>query len=217
MRRSMATLVALAAVSAGIAGCSSKVDGTGSFGAAGGGQPLSSKSAQEILSAAGAVANTATAVHVTGVNYVGDTKYDVDLQVGGDKTCKGTVAINNEDPTTLVILDGHLYYSVDKGKSFKRGSDDADASKQAISTCSQDSLRAMVKPGSAVTKKGTSTVEGQKAVTIVNSGTEVTIKDDSGSPFVLEFSTPKEKHKTDLHFSDWNKPVSVEKPANIKK
>lgn len=217
MRRSMATLVAVAVVGlgAGAAGCSSTVDGTGSFGAAGTGTPLSDKSAKDILAAAGAVADTITSVHVTGVDYQDDTKYTVDLQVGGDKTCKGTVAIATQDPTDLIILDGHLYYSVDKGKSYKRGSDTADASKQAISTCSQDSLRAIVKAGPSVSKKSTGTVEGQKAVTVINSGAEVTIKDDSGAPYLLEFKTPKAKKVTDLHFSDWNKPVSVEKPKKI--
>lgn len=211
MQRRLLAVLTLSGTVFASAACSHTVEGRGSFGAAGSGKRLSDRSATQILRAASMAAGAATSVHITGTDYEDGTKYTVDLNIGGDKTCKGTVAIGNEGPTDLIIVRGHLYYSVDSGKHYRRGSDKVTASKQAILMCSRKALRAIVSPGSSVRKKGTGTVDGQRAVTVTDADAEVTIRDDAGAPYLLEFATPKQD-KTDLHFSDWNEPVTVRKP-----
>lgn len=210
--RVLPAALAAAALCASAAACSSSVSGQGSFGAGSSGTPIAGRSAHEILDSAQQVSASARSVRMKGVDYESGTKYTVDLRIAGDKTCKGTVAIGSESATNLVIVDGTLYYSTDKGKSYKKGDSDASASKVAIMFCSRKALAEILKPAAGVQKKGTGTVDGQKIVTVIKDGAQLAIKDDSGSPFLVDFTDPS-KDKSDLHFSDWNQPVSVHKPS----
>ena len=162
-------LVALAALALALAGCGGSSSGNG----------IESKSPQEILEATKAAASTATSVHIQGTIVTGGKPISLDMELLRGKGGKGT--ISQEGFTIQIVQTGGAVYINGSAAFYKHVSGSAAAAllqgkwlKAPANSGELASLAELTNLGKlidtalaghgSVTKGGTTTVEGQKAV-----------------------------------------------------
>ncbi len=194
--------------------------------ACGGSSGEAGKSAQQILADARNAADAATSVHVVGSLTVQGQSAPVDVKVStagatGTSTFAGT-------PVELIRVGSNLYVRGAEdilgtflGPKVKAAIDHKwvqiptsmpQLAGLATATDVHQLLTQTLTPTGTVSKAGTTTVAGGKAVVLKGFGTDgkgTLLVATTGKPYPLELNDAQGK----LAFSDWNTPVTAQAPA----
>jgi len=217
-----AALLAVVLAALALAGCGSS--------SSSGGSGIESKSAQEILEATKQAASSATSVHIKGSIVTGGKPISLDMQLLRGKGGKGT--ISQEGFTIQLVQTGGAVYINGSAAFYKHVSGTAAAAllqgkwlKAPANSGELASLAeltdlgklidtALAGHGSNVTKGGTSTVEGQKAVELKDGDKGGTLYvSATGKPYPLQI-TKSGSESGKVVFNSWDQPVTLEAPAN---
>ncbi len=212
-------LAALAALALALAGCGGSSSGNG----------IESKSPQEILEASKAAASTATSVHIQGTIVTGGKPISLDMELLRGKGGKGT--ISQEGFTIQIVQTGGAVYINGSAAFYKHVSGSAAAtllqgkwlkapanSGELASLAELTDLGKLIDTALAghgkVTKGGTTTIEGQKAVELKDATKGGTLfVATTGKPYPLQISkSGSESGK--VVFKHWDQPVTLEAPKN---
>lgn len=213
----LAALVALALALVGCGGSSSSGNG------------IESKSPNEILEASKAAASTATSVHIQGTIVTGGKPISLDMELLRGKGGKGT--ISQEGFTIQIVQTGTAVYINGSAAFYKHVSGSAAAallqgkwlkapanSGELASLAELTNLGKLIDTALAghgtVTKGGTTTIEGQKAVELKDAtkGGSLFVA-ATGKPYPLQISkSGSESGK--VVFRRWDQPVTLEAPKN---
>jgi hypothetical protein len=210
--------IALAGVLGGCGGSSSSGNG------------IESKPAAAIVSSALKAAESAKTVHVSGAGTAEGSQLRIDLRIDGEKGATGTITKGNLS-VRLIRLGSRAY--INGGASFYERYGGAEAAKllkgrwletsatsgegAALSDLTNlKSLLAGIRGGhSASLQKGaTKTIDGVKAIAVTDTKKHGTLYvATTGKPYPLELIKTGSEGGS-FSFGEWNKPVSVSKPAN---
>jgi hypothetical protein len=199
-------------------------------GGGGSGNGLASKSPAEIVAAAKAAADGASAVHVSGSTVTGGAPIDLDLSLVAGKGGRGRLSENGLS-FELVEIDGTTYISGSsafyshfagaaaaqllQGKWLKASS--SNSSFAGISSLTE--LRKLLDAALATSSKalasgGSGTVNGQAVVGVRDTSQNATLYvATSGPAFPVEIVKSGAGGGT-ITFSEWNRPVTLTAPAN---
>lgn len=189
---------------------------------------IASKSATEIVAAAGRATEAASSVHVIGQQSSGGMPVTLDLYLQSGKGGHGVIS---EKGLTfeVIVLDGTTYikgsYSFYKqiagnaaaqlfqGKWLKAPSSNKELSQLGSLTDVHKLIGTALAEHGALTKGSTATVDGQKTIAVRDATKGGTLYVAvSGQPLPVEISkTGSEAGQ--MSFEDWNKPVSIQAPA----
>src|SRR3954447_4099283 len=212
-------LLAVLSAALVLAGCGSSSSGNG----------IESKSAKEILEATKAAASTATSVHIRGSIVTEGKPITLDMQLLKGKGGKGT--ISQEGFTIQLVQTGGAVYingsaafykhvsgsaaaALLQGKWLKAPADSGELASLAELTDLGKLLdTALAGHGSNVTKGGTTTIAGQKAVELKDDTKGGTLYvAATGKPYPLQITkTGSESGK--VVFNRWDQPVTLQAPA----
>ncbi len=218
--RTVLLALSVLAVTLALAGCG---------GSSSSGNGIESKSPQEILEATKTAASTATSVHIKGSIVTGGKPISLDMELLAGKGGKGT--ISQEGFTIQLVQTGGAVYINGSAAFYKHVSGSAAAAllqgkwlKAPANSGELASLAELTNLGKlldtalaghgTVTKGGTTTVEGQKAVELKDStkGGSLYVA-ATGKPYPLQISkTGAEGGK--VVFQRWDQPVTLEAPKN---
>lgn len=194
------------------------------------GNGVASKSPSEIVAAAKAAADGASAVHVSGSTVTGSAPIDLDLSLVAGKGGRGRISENGLS-FELIEIDGTTYISGSsafyshfagaaaaqllQGKWLKAPS--TNSSFAGISSLTE--LRrlldaALATSSKTLTSAGSGTVNGQAVVGVRDtSQNAILYVATSGTAFPVEIAKSGTGGGT-IAFSEWNKPVTLTAPAN---
>lgn len=201
----------------------------GCGGSSSSGNGIESKSPTEILEATKTAASTATSVLIQGTIVTGGKPISLDMELLRGKGGKGT--ISQEGFTIQIVQTGGSVYINGSAAFYKRVSGSAAAallqgkwlkapanSGELASLAELTDLGKLIDTALAghgtVTKGGTTTVEGQKAVELKDAtkGGALFVA-AAGKPYPLQISkTGSESGK--VVFKRWDQPVTLEPPKN---
>jgi outer membrane lipoprotein-sorting protein len=190
---------------------------------------VSSKSPQEILSAANAAINDVSAVHVSGSVTSSGSAIKMNLDLAAGKGAKGQMSQNGmsfqlvTDGKSVYINAGSAFWrqiggsgaaQLLQGKWLKAPATSGDFASLASLTDVHKLLSALLNNHGHLVKGATTTVNGQKVVAVKDPSTNGTLYvATSGKAYPVEVS----KSGTDggsISFDRFNEPVSVSPPAN---
>ncbi len=194
------------------------------------GNGVASKSPTEILSAAKAAADGASAVHVSGSTVTAGTPITLDLSLVADKGGKGRIAENGLS-FELIELEGTIY--IKGSQAFYRHFAGAAAAQllrgkwlkaptTSTSFAGLSSLielrklldAALASGDRTLASTGTSTVKGQAVVGVKDTAQGETIYvATTGKPYPVE-ATKSGAGGGTIAFSEWDEPVTLTAPAN---
>jgi hypothetical protein len=217
-RTAISPALALAVAVAGLAGCGGSAD-----------NGVASKNASEILAAAKAAAQSATAVHVEARNAQGPLTLTVKLELtsnGGQAHITGlgldfeTIRTGN----TLYLKGNTLLYQrlginparVPQGAWIKTPANNSQFGQLAAFTDLKSEVNRLISSTGPLTKGATTTTDGQKTIELKNSGklyTGAIYIATTGKPYPIQITkTGRESGRTTL--TNWNQPVSLSAPSN---
>jgi hypothetical protein len=194
------------------------------------GNGVASKSPREILAAARAAADSASAVRVTGSTVAGGAPITLDLSLVAGRGGRGRLAENGLS-FELVELDGTIYISGSsafyrhfagpaaaqllQGKWLKAPSTNAGfAGLSSLTELRRLLDTALATSGKTLTRTGASTVNGQAVVGVGDATRNGTLYvAATGPPYPIEITKSGGGGGT-IAFSEWNKPVALSAPAN---
>jgi hypothetical protein len=190
---------------------------------------VSSKSPQEILSAANAAINGVSAVHVSGLVASSGSSIKMNLDLVAGKGAKGQMSQNGmsfqlvTDGTSVYINAGSAFWrqiggsgaaQLLQGKWLKAPATSGDFASLASLTDVHKLLRTLLNNHGRLTKGATTTVNGQKVVAVKDTSTNGTLYvATSGKAYPVQVA----KSGTDggsISFGRFNESVSVSPPAN---
>jgi hypothetical protein len=214
------SLLALAALAPALAGCG---------GSSSSGNGVASKSPAEIIAATKVAADAATSVHVSGSIISGGAPITLDMHLLAGQGGRGALSENGlafdlvQTGGTVYIKGSAAFYrriggtaavQLLQGKWLK-----APASSSNFKSLSQlTELHLLVDQTLAnhgsLTKGGTTTVNGQKVVGVTDNTKGGTLYIAStGQPYPIEI-TKSGSGGGKISFDSWNKPITVQAPAN---
>jgi hypothetical protein len=220
LRGRSAAVLSLVLVLAALGGCGSGSSGNG----------VASKSPTEILTAAKAAADSASAVRVTGSTVTGGTPISLDLSLVAGKGGSGKLSQSGLS-FELIEIDGTIYINGSPafyshfagpaaaqllhGKWLKASTSNASFAGLSSLTDLRKLLDAALSSShNSLTKVGISTVNGQPAVGVKDSGQNGTLYvATTGPAYPLEI-TKNGSGGGKITFSEWDKPVTLTAPAN---
>src|SRR4051794_28958302 len=193
------------------------------------GNGLESKSAKEILEATKAAASTATSVHIRGAIVTEGKPITLDMQLLKGKGGKGT--ISQEGFTIQLVQTGGAVYingsaafykhvsgsaaaALLQGKWLKAPADSGELASLAELTDLGKLLDTALADHGTLSKGGTTTVQGQKAVALKDTSKGGTLYvAATGQPYPLQI-TKSGAERGLVVLSHWNQPVTLQAPAN---
>lgn len=195
--------------------------------ACGGSGGEASKSASQILTDAQNAANAATSVHLVGSVDVNGQGTPLDMKVSqngatGTSTFAGTKVQVIRAGTNLYIRGAQDILGSFLGPKAKAAIDDKwvqiptsipQLESFAAATNMKTLLTQSLTPHGTVTKSGTRTVGGQKAIVLKGFGTDgqgQLLVAAKGTPYPVEF----DGSQGTVTFSDWNTPVNTQPPSD---
>ncbi len=205
----------VALVSLLFVGCGSDSSGSGSS------NGVDALSAEEILTRAGDVATAKGSVYVTGKGTTDGTAIEMDLRVS--KSAGATGSITLDGGKMELVSDGTKVY-VKADKSFWTAQADAATASLVgnrwVSMGAEgggfgeladfDSLiGGILEPEGKVTKGGTSTIDGQKAIALETSEGKLWVA-TTGDPVPLRIDSVE---GGSINFKEWGKSFSVKAPS----
>ncbi len=194
------------------------------------GNGVASKSPTEILAAAKAAADSASAVHVSGSSVTGGTPIVLDLSLVAGKGGRGRLSENGLS-FELIEIDGTIYINGSPafyshfagpaaaqllhGKWLKASTSNTSFAGLSSLTDLRKLLDAALSSShGSLTKVGTSTVNGQSAVGVKDTTQNgILYVATTGSAYPLEITKGGASGGT-ITFSEWNKPVTLTAPTN---
>jgi hypothetical protein len=203
-----------------MAGCgSSKPSGNG----------MSSKTPTEIVAAAKAAAAGAVSAHVAGSIVSGGQPISLDMELLAGKGGKGKITVEglsvqlidvgkavyiNGSKAFYTHLAGAAAAQLLQGKWLKAPTDSGNFASFASLTDLNKLVGSTLAAHGKLTAAGTTTVEGQQAVGVTDSGKEGTLYvAATGTPYPLEI-VKRGADGGKVVFNRWNKPVTITPPAN---
>ncbi len=220
MRRDIRIVVlALLVLALALAGCGGSSSGNG----------IESKSPEQILEATKEAASKASSVHIQGSIVTSGKPIALDMELLAGKGGKGM--ISQEGFTIqLVQVNGAVYINGSaafykhvsgsaaatllQGKWLKAPANSGELASLAELTDLSKLIDTALADHGTLTKGGTTTVQGQKAVELKDTSKGGTLYvAAAGQPFPLQIEkTGAEKGR--VVFSRWNQPVTLQAPAN---
>jgi hypothetical protein len=217
-RAAISPALALAIAVAGLAGCGSSAD-----------NGVASKNASEILAAAKAAAQGATAVHVESQAAQGPLKLALNLELTSDG---GRGEISLLGSSFEVIRIGDTFYlkgnpafyqrlginpaRVPHGAWIKTAANNSQFAQLSAFTDLPGEVGRLLSTAKPVTKGTTTTTNGQKTVELKQAGQLYTGKiyvATTGRPYPVQITkTGRETGRTTL--TNWNQPVDLTPPTN---
>jgi hypothetical protein len=190
---------------------------------------VASKSPAEIFAAAKTVADSASAVRVSGSTATAGTPITLDLRLVAGRGGRGRIAENGLS-FELIQLEGTIYISGStafythfagaaaakllQGKWLKAPATNSSfAGLSGLTELRKLLDAALATNNGAVVKTGTSTVNGQAAVGVKDAGNGTLYVATTGQPYPLKITKLGGAGGT-ISFSEWNKPVSLTAPTN---
>jgi hypothetical protein len=195
------------------------------------GNGVASKSPPEIVAAAKAAADGASAVHVAGSIVTGGTPLDIDLSLVAGKGGRGRLSENGLS-FELVELDGTVYINGSSaffsrlagssaaqllhGKWLKVPTSNASVAQFSSLTELRKLLdAALATDNKTLVAAGTSTVNGQAVVGVRDSSQIGTLYvATTGPPYPIQI-TKKGTGGGTITFSEWDRPVTLTAPTNV--
>jgi hypothetical protein len=216
-RTAISPTLALAIALAGLAGCGSSAD-----------NGVASKNASEILAAAKAAAQSATAVHVESLAAQGalTLKQNLDLARDGGHAHITGLGVDFEViriANTLYLKGNPALYQrlgitparVPKGAWIKTPANSRQFAQLGAFTDLKSEVDRLISSTGPITKGATTTTNGQKTIELKNSGklyTGALYIATTGNPYPIQTSkTGRETGHTTL--TNWNQPVSLSAPS----
>jgi len=191
-----------------LAGC-----GLGGGTQGGGDNGVAAKSAQEILTEAGAALKAAQSVHLKGTIKQDDETIRVDLRLSRD-AAQGSVVYGPDRSLELIRVGGKLYQSASTIAGPQPW--------EIVPASEQDSLGAfldlgriadqMLKPEGTLSKGKTTTIAGQLAIALRGSESVLYVA-TTGTPYPLRVADSGSQD-TALDFLDYSTPVVVTPPRD---
>jgi hypothetical protein len=193
------------------------------------GNGVADKSPTEILAATKAAADAATSVHVSGSIVTGRSPITLDMHLSAGKGGRGALSESGrsfqliQTGGTVYIKGSAAFYKqiggsaaaqLLQGKWLKAAASSSDfASLSQLTDLRQLVDQTLADHGSLI-KTGTTTVDGQKVVGVSDKTKGGTLYiATSGQPYPIQISKSGSRGGK-VTFDEWNKPVTVEAPAN---
>jgi len=217
--RTRIVLLALLALALAVAGCGSSSSGNG----------IESKSPEQILEATKHAASQASSVHIRGSIVTGGKPITLDMELLAGKGGKGT--ISQEGFTIqLIQVNGAVYINGSaafykhvsgsaaaallQGKWLKAPANSGELASLAELTDLSKLIDTALADHGTLSKGGTTTVQGQKAVELKDTSKGGTLYvAATGQPYPLQI-TKSGTEKGLVVLSRWNQPVTLQAPAN---
>lgn len=192
----------------------------------GSGGPLSGMSADQITTQAFANLKSAKSVHVTGPSTDGGQKYTLNVTLG-TTNCQGTYATASKGSYSILKVNGSTYFSADPafwkqsgaagaslttldGKYLKVGPNSQTLSALGVLCHPSQLASAFSGSVSGMVERGYTTINGQKALHITDSGDPDGIYVSvTGTPEVLRLDAGS---NANLYFTDYNAPLNLTAP-----
>jgi hypothetical protein len=190
---------------------------------------VAAKSPTEIVAASKAAAASASAVHVSGSIISEGAPITLDLSLVEGQGGKGRVSENGLS-FELIQVGGYAYISGSaefykhfagsaaaqllQGKWLKASATSGSLASIASLTNLHKLLEAaLAKPGGALSKGSTTTIEGQKAISVNDTkGGGVLYVATTGQPYPIQISKTGAGGGK-IVFSEWNKPITLTAPS----
>ncbi|MFF3752936.1 hypothetical protein ACFYYH_21125 [Streptomyces sp. NPDC002018] len=202
-------------------------------------QPFADLSGPEIVDKSFAATRGASSLRLKADTKEGKETVVFDMALNTKGDCAGTMSMNGEGSATVSKLGPTVYMRFDEamlraqGKGQPKGETDAvvkmlagrwvktDATapdaKDFVGFCDLDQLVAEFEDGDTVARKGPlTTVDGQQAITLTESDSEsdyTMYVATEGKPYLLKVVS-RGKDTGTMIFTDYNKPVPAEAPAD---
>ncbi len=220
-RRSLIAAPVLLALALALAvtGCGSSSSGNG----------VASKTPTEILAATKVASDAATSVHVAGSIVSGRAPITLDMHLLSGKGGRGQISENGlafeliQSGSTVYIKGSSAFYKhiggnaavqLLQGKWLKAPASSSDFAKLSQLTELHQLVDQTLANHGSLTKGGTATVNGQKAVGITDTSNGGTLYiATTGKPYPIEI-TKGGSTGGKVTFDGWNKAVTVAAPAN---
>jgi hypothetical protein len=212
-------LLAVLAVALALAGCGSSSSGNG----------IESQSPEQILEATKAAASKASSVHIRGSIVTSGKPIALDMELLAGKGGKGTIA-QEGFTIQLVQVNGAVYINGSaafykhvsgsaaaallQGKWLKAPANSGELASLAELTDLSKLIDTALADHGTLSKGGTTTVQGQKAVELKDTSKGGTLYvAATGQPYPLQI-TKSGAEKGLVTLSRWNQPVTLQAPAN---
>jgi hypothetical protein len=190
---------------------------------------VAAKSPTEIVAAAKAAADTASSVHVSGSLVSGGVPLALDLSLVAGKGGQGRISENGLS-FEVIQLEGTAYISGSpsfythfagpaaaqllQGKWLKASATTGSLATLAPLTELSRLIDSAVATRGALTKGGTTTIEGQPAIAVTETAQKGTLYvATTGKPYPIEI-TKSGSGGGRITFSKWNQPVALSAPKN---
>lgn len=200
----------------------------GGCGSSGSENGLASKSAAEIITAAGRATEAASSVHVVGRQSAGSMPVTLDLYLQSGKGGHGVISEKGLSFEVIVLygttyikgsssfykqIAGNAAAQLFQGKWLKAPSSNKELAQLGSLTDLHKLIGTALAGHGALTKGSTATVNGQKTIAVRDATKGGTLYVAlSGQPLPVQISkTGNEAGQ--INFEDWNKPVSIQAPA----
>ena len=227
-RKATSALIALALLVAVLAGCGGGSSASSSSSASSG-NGVGDKSPTDILAATKLAADGATSVHVSGSIISGGSPITLDMSLLAGKGGRGQLSEGGlsfeliQVAKTVYIKGSSAFYKhiggsaaaqLLQGKWLKAPASSSDFASLSQLTDLRQLVDQTLANHGAVTKIGSSTVNGQQVVGLTDKAKGGTLYiSTTGKPYPIEI-TKSGSGGGKISFGDWNKTVTLSAPAN---